>query len=102
MTARAWLSTWSGLSSQADLPDTIAHVTIPTLIVYADGDCDIFPSEQRELMERSGAKDKTYTELLWADHYLHPVGVEGARLADPRERLIDVIAPWIEERIGEP
>src|SRR5262249_23487140 len=42
MTPRAWLSTWSGLSSQADLPDTIGNVTIPTLIVYADGDCDIF------------------------------------------------------------
>jgi hypothetical protein len=59
MTPRAWLSTWSGTSSQADLPDTIRHVTIPTLIVYADGDCDIFPSEQRELMEQSGAADKT-------------------------------------------
>jgi pimeloyl-ACP methyl ester carboxylesterase len=102
MTPRAWLSTWSGLSSQADLPDTIAHVTVPTLIVYADGDCDIFPSEQLELMQKSGAKDKTYVELEWADHYLHPVGEEGAKLADPRERLIDIIVPWIEERIGEP
>jgi pimeloyl-ACP methyl ester carboxylesterase len=102
MTPRAWLSTWSGLSSQADLPDTIAHVSIPTLIVYADGDCDIFPSEQRELMEKSGAKDKAYIELPWADHYLHPVGDEGAKLADPRERLIDLIVPWIEERIGAP
>ena len=102
MTPRAWLSTWSGLSSQADLPDTISHVTIPTLVVYADGDCDIFPSEQQELMEKSGAKDKTYIELPWADHYLHPVGEEGAQLADPRDRLIDVIVPWIEERIGEP
>jgi pimeloyl-ACP methyl ester carboxylesterase len=102
MTPRAWLSTWSGLSSQADLPDTIAHVTIPTLIVYADGDCDIFPSEQQELMEKSGAEDKTYVELPWADHYLHPVGPEGARLADPRDRMIDVIVPWIQERLGEP
>lgn len=102
MTPRAWLSTWSGLSSQADLPDTIAHVTIPTLIVYADGDCDIFPSEQRELLEKSGARDKTSMELPWANHYLHPVGGEGAKLADPRERVIDKIVPWIEERIGQP
>jgi pimeloyl-ACP methyl ester carboxylesterase len=102
VTPRAWLSTWSGLSSQAELPDTIAHVTIPTLIVYADGDCDIFPSEQQELMEKSGARDKTFAELPWASHYLHPVGEEGARLPDPRERLIDIIVPWIEDRIGEP
>ena len=100
MTPRAWLSTWSGLSSQADLPDTIAYVTIPTLIVYADGDCDIFPSEQQELLEKSGAKDKTLAELPFADHYLHPVGAEGAKLADPRERIIDLIVPWIEARLG--
>ncbi|MCZ2109373.1 MAG: hypothetical protein LC118_07385 [Dehalococcoidia bacterium] len=102
MTPRAWLSTWSGLSSQADLPDTIEHVTIPTLIVYADGDSDIFPSEQQELVEKSGANDKQYAVLPWADHYLHPVGEEGKKLADPRERIIDLIVPWIEERIGQP
>lgn len=102
MTPRAWLSTWSGLSSQADLPDTIQHVTIPTLIVYSDGDCDIFPAEQQELMEKSGAADKQYAVLPWADHYLYPVGEEGKKLADPRERIIDLIVPWIEKRIGQP
>jgi pimeloyl-ACP methyl ester carboxylesterase len=100
MTPRGWLSTWSGTSSQADLPDTIQHITVPTLIVYADGDCDIFPSEQDELFAKSGAADKTKLELPWADHYLYPVGEEGKRLADPRERLIEMILPWVEERLG--
>ena len=102
MTPRGWLSTWSGTSSQADLPETIAHVKIPTLIVFADGDCDIFPSEQREIFEKSGATDKALVTLEWADHYLNPVGEEGRGQADPRERLIDLIVPWIEDRIGEP
>lgn len=102
MTPGAWLSTWSGLSSQADLPDTIAHVTIPTLLVYADGDCDIFPAEQRELLEKSGAPDKQLVDLPWADHYLHPVGEEGRKTSDPRVRIIDLIVPWMEERIGAP
>jgi pimeloyl-ACP methyl ester carboxylesterase len=102
MTPRAWLSTWSGLSSQANLPDTIGHVTIPTLIIYADGDRDIFPAEQQELFDKSGAADKTMLELPWANHYLLPVGEQGARLPDPRERLIDIIVPWIEERLGPP
>lgn len=102
MTPRGWLSTWSGTSSQADLPNTIHHVTVPTLIVYADGDCDIFPAEQEELLEKSGADDKLLRILPWADHYLYPVGEDGAKLPDPRERLIDMIVPWIEERIGEP
>ncbi|MGB4861876.1 MAG: hypothetical protein WBO97_05425 [Tepidiformaceae bacterium] len=98
MTPRAWLSTWSGTSSQADLPDTIEDVTVPTLIVFADGDCDIFPGEQEELLLQSGAADKTLMELQWADHYLYPVGEEGRRLADPRERLIEMIVPWVEAR----
>ncbi len=102
MTPGAWLSTWSGLSSQADLPDTIREVTIPTLIVYADGDCDIFPAEQEELLEKSGAQDKQLRILPWADHYLNAVGDEGKKLADPRERIIDLIVPWVEERIGAP
>lgn len=102
MTPRAWLSTWSGTSSQADLPDTIRHVRVPTLIVYADADCDIFPSEQQELLENSGASDKTMVELPHADHYLNAVGAQGAALADPRERLIDIIVPWIEARVGAP
>ena len=102
MTPRAWLSTWSGLSSQADLPDTIRHVTIPTLIVYADADCDIFPAEQAELLANCAATDKTLAVLPWASHYLHPVGTEGAKLGDPRQRLVDLMVPWIEERLGEP
>jgi hypothetical protein len=102
MTPRAWLSTWSGLSSQAELPDTIRHVTIPTLIVYADADCDIYPSEQREIFENSAASDKSLVTLEWADHYLYPAGDEGKRMRDPRERLLDMVVPWIEERVGEP
>lgn len=102
MTPRGWLSTWSGTSSQADLPETIAHVKVPTLIVFADGDCDIFPAEQQEILEKSGAADKSLVRLEWADHYLNPVGEEGRRLPDPRERLLDLIVPWIEERIGPP
>lgn len=100
MTPRGWLSTWSGTSSQADLPDTIQHVTVPTLIVFADGDCDIFPAEQQEILEKSGAADQTMMELPWADHYLNPVGEEGKKLADPRERVIDMILPWVEARLG--
>lgn len=98
MTPRGWLSTWSGTSSNADLVRNIAGISTPTLIVYADGDCDIFPSGQRELMEAAGAADKEFRTLEWADHYLFPVGDEGKRLADPRERLIEMIVPWMRER----
>jgi hypothetical protein len=50
-------------------------------------------------MARSGAADKTYQVLSWASHYLYPMGEEGARLADPRERLLDIIVPWMRGRL---
>ncbi|MGD9933866.1 MAG: alpha/beta hydrolase [Dehalococcoidia bacterium] len=101
LTPGAWLSTWSGVSSRANLPLTISGVTVPTLIVYADGDSDVFPSEQLEMYNASGADDRDLQVLEWADHYLNPVGEEGRKMADPRERVFDMIVPWIEDRIGE-
>lgn len=102
LTPGAWLSTWSGVSSQANMPMTIAGVRVPTLLVYAERDSDVFPSEQLELYDASGAEDRDLQILDSADHYLNPVGDEGRKMADPRERLIEMIVPWIEERIGEP
>ena len=99
MTPRGWLSTWSGTSSNADLTATIRGITTPTFVVYADGDCDIFPSEQDELFENAGASDKAFDILPWADHYLLAVGEEGKRLADPRDRLISLIVPWMRARL---
>jgi pimeloyl-ACP methyl ester carboxylesterase len=97
MSVRGWLSTWSGLTSNADLRRTLAEVRVPTLIVNALADSDIYPSEAREIFATSGASDKHFAELPWADHYLNPVG-EGAALADPRDRVLEIIEPWLRER----
>ena len=56
----------------------------------------------RRIIEQSAAADKQLMTLPWANHYLMPVGHQGSVLADPRVRLIDMIVPWIEERIGQP
>src|SRR5205814_9921216 len=44
-TPRAWLSTWSGLSSNADLVANVAGITEPTLLVHAARDREIFPPD---------------------------------------------------------
>jgi hypothetical protein len=97
MSVRGWLSTWSGLTSNADLRRTLPGVKLPTLVINPLADTDIYPSEAKALLAASGAADKHLSELAWADHYLNPVG-EGLAMADPRERVLDVIVPWLEER----
>jgi alpha-beta hydrolase superfamily lysophospholipase len=98
MTPRAWLSTWSGTASHADLPATIRHVRTPSLIVYPEGDTDILPSEQRVIFDACTAEDKTLVPLPHADHYLYAAG--DSDLADPRERVLDILVPWIKERLS--
>jgi pimeloyl-ACP methyl ester carboxylesterase len=99
MSARGWLSTWSGLSSNAALERTLPDVRVPTLVVGAGADMDIHPSETREAYGASGAADKTHVDLPWAGHYLDPVGPEGARLPHPHVRVTDeVLLPWLRER----
>jgi hypothetical protein len=99
MTARGWLSTWSGLSSHAALARTLPEVTVPTLVVCPMADMDIYPSDCRRAFDLSAATDKTYRELSHASHYLYPVGPEGMKLAHPQDRVADeTILPWLRER----
>ena len=63
MSARGWLSTWSGLASNAALERTLPGVTVPTLVVCALADMDIYPSECRRASSVGGATDKQWAEL---------------------------------------
>ena len=88
MTARGWLSTWSGLSSHAKLADTMPQVTVPTILVHPTADTEIRVWQAEEIVEASGASDRTYLELKGAPHYL-----EGHR-----REAIDAVAEWLRAR----
>ena len=88
MTARGWLSTWSGLSSHAKLADTMPKVKVPTLLIHPTADTEIRIWQAKEIVDNSGAADKTYIEMNGAPHYL-----EGHR----REALAHV-ADWLGRR----
>jgi hypothetical protein len=88
MTARGWLSTWSGLSSHAKLADTMPKVRVPTILVHPTADTEIRIWQAKEIVDNSGANDKTYVELKGAPHYL-----EGHR----REAMA-VVADWLVAR----
>jgi len=98
MSARGWLSTWSGLSSHASLESTLPETTIPTLSIAALGDMDVYPANVRRAHEASAAADKTYAELPNAGHYLQPVLPLDGEM-HPRMRVTEeIILPWLRGR----
>jgi alpha-beta hydrolase superfamily lysophospholipase len=98
VTPRAWLSTWSGLSSNADLVANVAHIAEPTLIVHAERDREIRPSDASGLFEACAARDKKLSIIKGARHYFEPE--PGEREAPDVEAAMDKIVPWIRERFG--
>ena len=88
MTARGWLSTWSGLSSNAKLADMMPQVTVPTLLVHPTADTEIRLWQAQEIVDAAGAADVTYIEMKGAPHYL-----EGHR-----PEALARVAEWIGAR----
>lgn len=99
VTPDAWLSTWSGLSSYAKMAPNLPKVTIPTIVVGANGDQDIFISDVHGEFEASGASDKTLAFIEGADHFMRAGGAK-AHLGDPRPRLMKVLTDWTRDRFA--
>jgi pimeloyl-ACP methyl ester carboxylesterase len=89
MTARGWLSTWSGLSSRAALADTMPDVAVPTLVIHPTGDTEIRVRQAEAIRDASGADDVTYETVKGAPHYLHGHRTETTAL----------VADWIRARL---
>ena len=93
-TPRAWLSTWSGLSSNADVVKNAAKITVPSLVIYYRGDNAIFPSDARAVHEALAAPDKQLASAP-GDHYGFGVGTQ-ERSGAP-QALAQIVA-WLRER----
>ncbi len=67
----AWLSTWSGLSSRAELALTGPHMTLPALLVEYTADNAIFPSDTEHIARSLGSR-QVERRAIDGDHYGFP------------------------------
>jgi pimeloyl-ACP methyl ester carboxylesterase len=96
VTPDAWLSTWSGLSSYAKTGANLPKVTVPTLVVGANADQDIFLSDIHAEYQASGAGDKSIALIEGAEHFMRAGGAKPQ--GDPRPRLMKVLVDWTKKR----
>lgn len=95
VTPRAWLSTWSGLSSQASVLDRIHAVTVPTLVLNYTGDNGLYPDEAEEIYAASPSRDKKLA-LVEGDHFGFPLAHKPGK--GGREESLEIITAWLRER----
>jgi hypothetical protein len=89
VTPEAWLSTWSGLSSNASVPARGGSVGVPSIVVSYAGDNGVFREDARLIFDSLGTTDKSFVEVR-GDHYgFAPAGDGG------REAAIDAIVAWL-------
>jgi hypothetical protein len=90
----SWLSTWSGLSSNAGLLRTAPALKVPTLVIEYTGDQACFPSDVSAIFEALGTDDKLHLRLR-GDHHGRPLspGEEPGRLAAGR-----AIGRWLKQQ----
>jgi len=94
-TPRAWLSTWSGLSSRASTLDCISRIVIPTLVVAYAGDNAVFHYHTNAIAEASPAADKEH-HTVPGDHLGY--GPKGMGDRSGQRAALAVIVPWIQKR----
>jgi pimeloyl-ACP methyl ester carboxylesterase len=88
-TLRNWLSMWSLRESQTRAEPHLARIACPALVINAEADTGVFPSDARRIYGALAGTDKTRTSMV-TDHYFSTPGA--------RSELADTIARWINKR----
>jgi hypothetical protein len=93
-TPESWLSTWSGLSSNASLARTAAHLTQPTLVVEYTGDQACFPGDVKKIYESLAAADKEHHQVS-GDHHGRSIVPDGPL---GRAEAGKILAQWLKTK----
>lgn len=96
-TAESWLSTWSGLSSNASMELCAPAIEQPALMIEYTGDPSMFPSDNDRLFTWIGSTDKRRQKFK-GDHH-------GRRLSpgdpDPRPEVGACMGTWLAEHFPQ-
>ncbi|MDO3635087.1 alpha/beta hydrolase [Mycolicibacterium arseniciresistens] len=88
-TLRNWISMWSLRHSQTRAEPHLARITCPALIINAEQDTGVFPSDAQRICGALASEDKTMRSID-SDHYFTTPGA--------RSELADLVAKWIGKR----
>lgn len=96
-TPRAWLSTWSGLSSRASTLACIPKIASPTLVISYTGDNVVWIPDLEAIHEASGARDKQL-HYVDGDHLGLPPRCNPS--APGRDAAMKIVTTWLRERFA--
>ena len=88
-TLRNWLGMWSLRYAQTRAEPHLARIGCPALVINADQDTGVYPSDAQRIYDALGSTDKTKCAID-TDHYFTTPGA--------REEKADTIAEWIAHR----
>jgi pimeloyl-ACP methyl ester carboxylesterase len=88
-TLRNWLGMWSLRHAQTRAEPHLGRITCPALVINAEADTGVFPSDAKRIYDALAGNDKDQASID-TDHYFTSPGA--------RSELADTIAKWIAKR----
>ncbi|MGB3230592.1 MAG: alpha/beta hydrolase [Mycobacterium sp.] len=88
-TLRSWIGMWSLRYAQTRAEPHLARIDCPALVINADQDTGVYPSDAQRIHDALGSDDKTQCAID-TDHYFTTPGA--------RSEKADTIAGWIARR----
>jgi pimeloyl-ACP methyl ester carboxylesterase len=92
-TLRTWLSMWSLETSQCRGEPHLHRLRVPTLVVNAEADTGVFPSDAKAIFDAVAADDKVRVSMPGDHYFLSPAGA--------RDEVADLLVEWTTRHFGD-
>ncbi len=97
MSPRAFLSSQSTISGNSKWEQSLAGITVPTLMIYGTADKSIYPGDARVLFEALASRQKEIVAIEGAEHTYLPAGPKAGK-GTQRKDAVAAILEWVRER----